>query len=299
MAVVDPLLLTMPGYEAIAAGMDAEAAPVSVERFANGELGVTLPAPVERRDCLLLGTVAPPGDRAVAFLLAADTVARHGARSLHALLPYLAYARQDAPEHGRSVAAAWLGGALAACAVDRVTTIDIHSDAARGLLGLPTASMSPAHLLAGGLAPAGDDTTVVAPDAGARVRAHALACSLEVDRPIAWLEKERHAGGVRHLRLAGEVSPRAVVVDDILDTGGTLVSCCRELRSRGVREIDVAVTHGLFTGSRWRELADLGVRAVHVTDSVPDARAAASELVRVHPCAPLLGDVVARRSRVG
>jgi ribose-phosphate pyrophosphokinase len=86
----------------------------------------------------------------------------------------------------------------------------------------------------------------------------------------------------------GELSERAIVVDDILDTGGTLVSCCRELRARGVQEITIAVTHGLFTGWGWRGLAGLEVRAIHVTDSVPSARRLESDLVRVHSVAPLL-----------
>jgi ribose-phosphate pyrophosphokinase len=88
--------------------------------------------------------------------------------------------------------------------------------------------------------------------------------------------------------VVGELAPRAIVVDDILDTGSTLLSCCRELLLRGVQEVTVVVTHGLFTGDRWRELGDLAVRAIHTTDSIPAARLQASPLVRVHPIAPVL-----------
>jgi ribose-phosphate pyrophosphokinase len=291
-----PLIVSLPGFEHLGRSLaGVETAVPEVERFENGEIEIRLGVPVADRDCLLLGTVAPPGDRLVEVLLYADTLVRNGARSLMAVLPYLAYARQDRPAEGVSLAAAWLGRMLAGAGVEGVATIDIHSEEARQLIGLPVVSLSPAELFAPKLADAVmPDTVVVAPDQGARARAGALAEALGVDRPVAWLEKQREAGGVTHTRVVGEVARSAVVVDDILDTGGTLVSCCRRLRSLGVEELALAVTHGLFTGSGWRELGDLGVSVLHTTDSVPGARAMASELVCVHSVAPLLAEAIKR-----
>jgi ribose-phosphate pyrophosphokinase len=292
-----PLIVALPGFEQLGRSLaGVETVVPEVERFENGEIEVRLEAPVADRDCQLLGTVAPPGDRLVELLLGADTLLRNGARSLMAVLPYLAYARQDRPAEGVSLAAAWLGRMLAGAGFEGVTTIDIHSDQACELIGLPVVSLSPAQLFARELAEAlTRDTVVVAPDRGALARAGALAEALGVDRPVAWLEKQREAGGVTHTRVVGEVARSAVVVDDILDTGETLVSCCRRLRSLGVEELALAVTHGLFTGSGWRELGDLGVSVLHTTDSVPGARAMASELVRVHSVAPLLAEATERR----
>jgi ribose-phosphate pyrophosphokinase len=291
-----PLIVALPGFEHLGRSLaGAETEVPEIERFENGEIEVRLEVPVADRDCLLLGTVAPLGDRLVELLLCADTLLRNGARSLNAVLPYLAYARQDRPSPGVSLAAAWLGRMLAGAGFEGLTTIDIHSEEARQLIGLPVVSLSPAQLFAPKLADAvGPDTVVVAPDRGALARAGALAEVLGVDRPIAWLEKERGAGGVTHRRVVGEIARSAVVVDDILDTGGTLVSCCRRLRSLGVEELALAVTHGLFTGSGWRELGDLGVSVVHTTDSVPGAHTMASELVRVHSVGPLLGEAINR-----
>jgi ribose-phosphate pyrophosphokinase len=241
----------------------------------------------------LLGTAAPPADQLVSLLLAADSLVRHGARSVRAVMPYLAYARQDRLEPRRSLAAAWLGTVLAASGVEDVVTIDVHSQAARDLIGLPVTSLSPAALFARELAGLiTTETVVVAPDHGAIERSRALADMLGVDRPVVWLDKERGPGGVAHRRLVGELSEQAIVVDDILDTGGTLVSCCRELRARGVRETTIAVTHGLFTGWGWRGLAELEVRAIHVSDSVPSARRLESDLVRVHSVGPLLAEAL-------
>jgi ribose-phosphate pyrophosphokinase len=286
---VPPVLLPLPGFEPLVATSSFEIAVPMVERFPNGELSIRIPSDVEGRDCVLLGTAAAPADQLVSLLLAADSLVRHGACSVRAVMPYLAYARQDRLEPRRSLAAAWLGGVLLASGVEDVVAIDVHSDAACDLIGVPVTSLSPAALFArelGGIVTS--ETVVVAPDQGAIGRSQASADLLGVERPVAWLEKERGPAGVTHGRLVGELSEQAIVVDDILDTGGTLVSCCRELRVRGVRETTIAVTHGLFTGWGWRGLAELEVRAIHVTDSVPSARRLESDLVRVHSVGPLL-----------
>ena len=292
----DAVLVPLPGFEPLAAsvtGMDI-VRPICA-RFRNREIAVRLPRQVADRDCVLLGTAAPPAERLIELLLAADTLTRHGAQSVCALLPYLAYARQDHPEPGHSLAAAWLGRALGAAGVDAVTTIDIHSEAARELIGLPVASLSPARLFTRALADTvAEDTVVVAPDSGAVTRAREMADALGVERPVAWLDKERTAAGVAHTRILGELDRNAIVVDDILDTGGTLLSCCHELRSHGVERLTIAVTHGLFTGPAWHALGELGVDTIHTTDSIPTVWLRASRLIRVHSIAPLLAEALAQ-----
>ena len=285
-----PVILTLPGFDHVL-GTDLASVTLQPVRFPNGELVVRLPRPVAGRACVLVGSVSPPEDRLAALLLAADTLKRHGATHVEAALPYLAYARQDRLEPQTSLACAWLGRVLKASGIDTVLTVDVHSDEAVGLLGLPVRSLSPAAVLADALRDA-DDAVIVAPDEGARARAEELAAALGVRHPCVWLRKRRTRGGVEHVSLHGQVRPSAVVVDDILDTGGTLISCCRELRRRGARTIDIAVTHGLFTGDRWRELLGLA-RAIHVTDTVPEARSHASASVLVHPVAAVLAPAVA------
>jgi ribose-phosphate pyrophosphokinase len=290
------VLVPLPGFEPLAAsvtGMDI-VRPICT-RFRNREIAVRLPRQVADRDCVLLGTAAPPAERLIELLLAADTLTRNGAQSVCAMLPYLAYARQDHPELGHSLAAAWLGRALSAAGVGAVTTIDIHSDAARELIGLPVASLSPARLFTRALADTiSAESVVVAPDRGAVTRASEMADALGVERPVAWLDKERTAAGVTQARILGELDRNAIVVDDILDTGGTLLSCCHELRSHGVERLTIAVTHGLFTGSAWHALGDLGVDTIHTTDSIPAVWLRASRLVSVHSIAPLLAEALAQ-----
>jgi len=292
--VPPPLLLTLPEFDRVVdtARTPFDVAALDPARFPNGELVLRLPGPVAERACVLVGSVSPPEPRLAAFLLAADTLKRQGAAHVRAVLPYLAYARQDRLEPQTSLACAWLGDLLAASGVDEVLTVDIHSDEAARLLGLPVESLASGALLASVLDDLDEGAVVVAPDHGALARARDLAEALGPGHEVAWLEKRRTPAGVVHAAFNGEVRRHAIVIDDILDTGETLVSCCRELRRRGVRTIDIAVTHALFTGDAWRELLDL-VRTIHVTDTVPEARARASARIEVHAIAPLLEPAIA------
>jgi ribose-phosphate pyrophosphokinase len=284
-----PLVFALPRFASLMPRSPAlERAKIKLSHFANGELDARLRTPVEGRDCFVLGTAAPPALHLARLLLACDTLTRHGAASVHALLPYLAYTRQDREQSGCSLAAAWLGRLLAASGISDVTTIDIHSEHARALIGLPVRSLSPAPLFAAALPELHTGAVVVAPDRGAIERARAMADALELDAPVTWIDKVRKPRGVVHRRVVGELAPRAIVVDDILDTGDTLVSCAQQLRAQRVDRLEIAVTHGLFTGDRWRALTRLGVDAIHVTDSVPDARRYASRIVRIQSILPLI-----------
>jgi ribose-phosphate pyrophosphokinase len=283
-----PLHLALPGFEPMLPAAPLQVGRLSVERFANRELSVSVEAEVSGRRCVLVGSVAPPDDQMLSFALAADTLKRLGAAGVVGLLPYLAYARQDTEEPGGGLGIAWVGRVLRACGVDELVTIDIHSPRAAELLEMPVTSLSPADLFAARLLRSGfGDATVVAPDEGAIERSRAVAEAAGIVTPIAFLRKERTATGVVHRELVGEVGRRAVVIDDILDTGGTLVSCAHELARSGVEETIAIVTHGLFTGDGWRELLPL-MAELHVTDSVPASAGRPPEGVGVVSVRPLI-----------
>lgn len=286
------ILFTLPRYRALGSAVvalgAAQPAACAIERFANGELIATVESAVADADCVVLGSVAPPDQDLLHTLLLAHTLVKEGARSVTTLLPYLAYARQDKAEPGRSLGAAWIGRLLQRSGVGRVVTVDVHSARAAGLFPIPVDSISPAEVFAAELARMPlDDVTIVAPDGGAVARAEAIHRAAGVVRPLARLTKQRTPGGIVHTAFEGEVSRRVVLVDDILDTGATLVSACETLAGAGVEEIVLMVTHGLFTGTRWRCLRGLGVTAIYCTDTVaapPDAAADATVLT----VAPLL-----------
>ena len=288
-----PVVFSLPGHSSLVdrALSEQESCvlePCELSRFSNGELYLRLGAPVEGRVCGVLGSLAPPDAQMLSVLLLAHTLKREGARCVVAMLPYLGYARQDRADPGQSLGIRWAGDLLRAAGVDLVLTIDVHSpQAAR--IAVPLDSLSPAQLFAEALADAGVvDLTIVAPDEGARGRCEEVRRAAEIDAPLAYLRKRRGADGVTHSALIGTVTRRVAIVDDILDTGGTLLSACVELRRAGVGEIIVLVTHGLFTGDHWRKLPTLGVRRIFTTDSVPSARDRAGGIVEVLPVGEML-----------
>lgn len=162
------------------------------------------------------------------------------------------------------------------------------------MLGLGLTSMSPAGLLAGRLPDEWrEGITFVAPDEGAIDRCAAVARAVGVGGPVVWARKRRTRTGVEHLGLVGSPGPRALVVDDILDTGATLVSCCRALRDAGVTQIGVLATHGLFTGERWRTVLSEEVQEIWISDTVLSRRRPPQ--AHVVPVAPLLAPTLAVR----
>jgi ribose-phosphate pyrophosphokinase len=289
-----PLVFALTPYRRLAASTAGiERGEATIRRFPNGELNAHV-EPFERgRRCAVLASIAPPETHLAHVTLLAHTLRRAGAAHVTAVIPYLAYARQDRADGGESLGLAWAGGLLEASGVGDVITIDVHSRAAPAVLGLPLTSLPPAEALASALPSEwrGDDVTFVAPDQGAIDRCRALADAVASPRPVAVLTKERSASGIVHTELTGELSRRAVIVDDILDTGATLVSCADWLEARGVEASAVVVTHGLFTGSAWLAMRDRGVRRLWTTDTVPGrpGRAGDAEIVAAGPLlAPLL-----------
>jgi ribose-phosphate pyrophosphokinase len=297
------ILFALPLHEPLARALvrlvPLEIGHCSVERFANGELHAAIATDPAARGCVLLGSVAPPDADLLATLLLGHTLSKEGAGPVTAVLPYLGYARHDRPETGKSLATAWLGQLLRACGVADVVSVDVHSPRVHELFPVPVRSLSPATLFASRIAAGTRDVTIVAPDAGARERAEALRRAAGIERPVAHLAKQRTPEGVTHSTLHGEVSRAAVIVDDILDTGRTLVSACEVLRRAGVREVTVMVTHGLFTGTGWQRLWSLGVTRIVCTDTMPLPASAAASRVEVLSVAAILAEHLEQGERAG
>jgi ribose-phosphate pyrophosphokinase len=294
------ILYTLEPYNSLGLALrtlaHVPAAGCAVARFPNGELHVRLDAVPRGAVALLLGAVAPPDHQLLSTLLLAHTLRKDGATAVVALLPYLGYARQDRTEPGTSLAAACIGQVLAAAGVAEVVTVDVHSALVPGLFPIPLRSLSPAPLFAREIATLDwPDAAVVAPDEGAVERSDAVRRAAGIERPLAYFAKRRTPAGIAHSALQGGVGRRAVVVDDILDTGGTLVSACEALARTGVEEIIVMVSHGLFTGSAWERLWALPVRRLYCTDTVPVPTALARMPITALPIAPVLADWVRQR----
>jgi ribose-phosphate pyrophosphokinase len=296
------ILYTFPLYQRLARALDPLGVPrgeFAVDRFTNGELHATVMTPPGGEDCVVLGGIAPPDEHLLATLLLAHTLKKDGARSVLALLPYLGYARHDKREAGRSLGTAWVGELFRASGIDELAAVDVHSSKIHQLFPVPVRSLSPAAVFAAEIRRLGlAGATVVAPDEGAVARCEAVREAAGLSPAIAWVEKTRTREGVTHRTMHGETGPRAIVVDDILDTGATLLSCCEALQRAGAREITVLVSHGLFTGTAWEGLWSRGVAGIACTDTVPlPERLAGDRRITVLSVAPLLAGVLTTRGR--
>lgn len=261
-------------------------------RFPNGELILTIKNKVAGRDCYLLGTFAPPDENLLDLLLLGHTLKKEGARKVTALVPYLGYGRQDKNEKNKSLGLAWMGNLLTASGVDKIITVDLHNPQSIPLLKIPVVSLKSNELFAAAL---NQDKikfdSILAPDEGARGRCEQLKQALKTTAPLAFCKKTRGPGGVSVSGIVGQWrGPRVLIHDDILDTGGTLIAACQAARQAGAKEIVIAVTHGLFTGEKWRQLWRLGVKKIYTTNSLPSAMAQTNKKIKIISLAPLLTD---------
>ncbi len=240
-------------------------------RFENGELFATVVTPVRRAHCAIVGTIAPPDEQLLSVTLLSHTLRKEGAARIAAVLPYLGYSRQDKSKPGKSLATAWLGSILQASGISEVVTVDVHSERDKELFPIPVHSVFPAQVFARAIARHElADATLVAPDNGAIWRCQAVSeASGTSGASIAYFEKHRDEKGITHAGPFGKVGRRVLIVDDMIDTGGTLVSACEKLAQAGVQEIYIMVTHGLFTGEGWKKLWSLGVKRIFCTDTIP------------------------------
>jgi ribose-phosphate pyrophosphokinase len=265
----------------------------AVRRFPNQELYVTLETRVRGEDCSILGSVGPPEEHMVAFSLLAHTLKKQGAHVVTAVLPYLAYSRHDKDKPGESLAVAWLGSLFRSSGIDEVITVDLHSQRAEQFLGLSMKSISSAPLFAEQIELHDlRDATLVAPDHGAIRRCREVQAAAGMTGDILSFEKERTLLGISHTGWKGEVGERALVIDDMLDTGSTLVSACERLKVGGAREIFIMVTHGLFTGSQWMKLWELNVKTIFCTDTVPIPAGVRSQPVETLSIVPLVAPML-------
>jgi ribose-phosphate pyrophosphokinase len=262
----------------------------TIARYDNQELHAITHEPVSGEHCFILGSIAPPDEQVLSFMLLAHTLKREGAEKLTAILPYLAYSRQDKEKPGESLATAWIGSLLRISGFDQVLTVDVHSERDKQLFPLPLISLSTAGIFGTAIRQQRlTDTTVVAPDNGAIRRCEAVKAAAGMpisDTP--YFEKSRTEKGVIHRGPIGKVGSRVVIIDDILDTGGTLVSACKKLMEANVEEIYILVTHGLFTGTNWRKLWSLKVKHIFCADTVPLRTGMEATNIAVLSAVPLL-----------
>jgi ribose-phosphate pyrophosphokinase len=267
-----------------------------LERFPDGELRVLVKEPVRGADVYLVQPLSPPADaHLLELVFLADACRRAGARSVTAVVPYLAWARQDRRRVEGEPHGARLAADLISARADRVVSVDVHGPAAEGFFSVPFDHLTAVPALAAAIArSAPRDAVVVGPDLGAARRAALFGRLLGL--PSAIVHKARLSAREVEVRgVAGEVAGRApILVDDMISTGATIEAAVRTLLEAGCRpEIVVAATHPLFTEGALERLARLPIARVVVTDALPVPRGPGHDL-EVVPLAPLLAEAISR-----
>jgi ribose-phosphate pyrophosphokinase len=265
-----------PLAEEIAAALELSLTDASVSRFADGEIFVRLNENARGRDVFIVQPTPPPAENIMELLLLTDAAKRASAARVTAVMPYYGYARQDRKDQPRvAIGAKLLANLMVAAGAERVLGIDFHTHQLQGFFDVPVDHLYAAPVLTGYFQQKGVvDPVVVAPDVGAAKMARGFA--RRIDASFAIIDKRRPAPNVAEvLNIVGEVSGRrCIVVDDMIDTAGTMASVVRALKERGAREIYVAATHPLLSGPAVERLAASPVTEVVVTNTlhVPEER---------------------------
>jgi ribose-phosphate pyrophosphokinase len=289
--------------EEIAAQLGVPLGDVKLSTFASSDSYVRYGENIRGADAFLLQPHCDPvNDRIMEQLLMIDAAKRASARRITAVIPFYGYARQDRKAEGREpISARLLADLLTAAGADRVVSVDLHTGQIQGFFDFPVDHLTAVPLLAhhvSGLV-AGEDVTVVAPDAGggklARKFANTLG-ELGIDAELAFVDKHRPKG-THNVAVANEVvgavaGRTCVLIDDMIDTGGTLASAAQLLTDRGADSVIIAATHGLLSGPAVDRLKNAPVRDVVVTNTLPIAADKHFDSLTVLSIAPIVADAI-------
>ena len=286
---------------AVAKRLNIPLGSASVGRFSDGEVMIELLENVRGRDCFMLqSTCMPTNDNLMEVVIMIDALKRASAARVTAAIPYFGYARQDRrPRSARvAISAKVVANMLEAAGVDRVLTMDLHADQIQGFFNVPVDNIYAAPILLGDLWKHGyEDLLVVSPDVGGVVRARALAKRLESD--LAIIDKRRPKANVAEvMNIIGDVKGRTcVIMDDMVDTAGTLAKAAQALKSEGAVKVLAYCTHPVLSGGAVERIANSALDEVVVTDSIPlreDAKKCSK--IRVLSVVDLLAETILRIS---
>ncbi|MXV45197.1 ribose-phosphate diphosphokinase [Saccharibacter sp. 17.LH.SD] len=263
----------VPLAQAVAREIGLPLCKTSIRRFADGEVFVEVQENVRGEDMFVIqSTCTPTNDHLMELLVVLDALRRGSARRITAVMPYFGYARQDRKSGPRTpISAKLVANLLTEAGASRILTMDLHAMQIQGFFDIPTDNLYAAPLFVRDLLTrhAGRDLMVVSPDVGGVVRARQLARRLNVD--LAIIDKRRERAGVSEvMNVIGDVKDRyCVLVDDIIDSGGSLCNAAEALMKYGAAGVEAYVTHGVLTGKACERVVNSPIKMLTLTDSIP------------------------------
>ena len=291
-----------PLAEAIASYLSIPMTKCMVRRFADMEVFVEIEENVRGEDVFVVQpTSFPANDHLMELLIIIDALKRASADRVTAVMPYFGYARQDRKPGPRTpISAKLVANLVTRAGADRVLTLDLHAGQIQGFFDIPTDNLFAAPVMVRDIKDHFDlsNVLVVSPDVGGVVRARGLA--KRIGAPLAIVDKRRErAGESEVMNIIGEVEGMScIMVDDIVDSGGTLCNAAEALLEQGATDVSAYITHGVLSGGAVARITSSKLKALVITDSIQATEAVrVSRNIRVASIAPLLGEAIGRTSR--
>ncbi len=290
-----------PLAEAISAYLNMPLTKASVRRFSDMECFVEVHENIRGEDIFVIqSTSYPANDNLMELLVCLDALKRASARRTTAVIPYYGYARQDRKSGPRTpISAKLVANLITSAGADRVLTLDLHAGQIQGFFDIPTDNLYSAPVLTQDIRNRydGQPLTIVSPDVGGVVRARAIAKQLDAD--LAIIDKRRERAGISEvMNIIGDVSnQRCILVDDIVDSAGTLCNAAIALMDAGAKTVSAYVTHGVLSGGAVARVSSSPMEELVITDSIQATEAVrVSQNIRQLTIAPLIGEAMQRIS---
>jgi ribose-phosphate pyrophosphokinase len=290
-----------PLAEAMSNYLDLPLTKASVRRFSDMEVFVEIHENVRGEDVFVIqSTSYPANDHLMELLVSLDALRRSSARRVTAVVPYYGYARQDRKTGSRTpISAKLVANMITAAGADRVLTLDLHAGQIQGFFDIPTDNLYAAPVIVKDIRDyhSRQDLVIVSPDVGGVVRARDIARRLDAD--LAIIDKRRERAGVSEVvNIIGDVAGRrCIVIDDIVDTAGTLCNATAALIESGASGVCAYVTHGVLSGGAVARVGASQIETLVITDSIVATEAVRdAHNIRQLTIAPLMGEAIRRIS---
>ena len=273
----------------------------NIRKFADGEIYIEINENIRGNSIFLIQSVSSPAnDNLMELLLSIDALKRSSAKNITAVIPYFGYARQDRKVVPRtSISAKLVSNLIAKAGADRVVTVDLHSGQIQGFFDIPVDNLFATPIFARHIKKKLKKNNIicVAPDVGGTARARALGKLLNVD--LAIVDKRRPAPGKSEvMNVIGNVKNNTcILVDDIIDSGGTIVNAASELKKRGAKDVHVYVTHGVLSGNAVEKIKKSSIKNLVVTDTIDNSmKVKKAKNIEVLTISNLVGEAIKRIS---
>lgn len=280
--------------ERIAQSHGSSLGNVKMQRFSDGEFQPSFEETVRGSHVYLIQSTSPPSDNLFELLMMVDAAKRASAGRIVAVIPYFGFARQDRKDKPRvAIGSKLVANLLTAAGVNRVITMDLHADQIQGFFEVPVDHLFASSIFIPYIEEMGlDNAVVAAPDTGGTKRANAYAKHLNMELAICYKQRKK-ANEVEDMTLIGEVKDKDVlIVDDIIDTAGTLTRSADMMMEKGARSVRAFCSHPVLSGNAYEKIENSALTELIVTDTIPLEKE--SEKIRVLSIADLFADVISR-----